>query len=1190
MNTTKSGALQATLRTFLSLTLVRIIRVAVFISIALWQLPAIAATYTNASTTFAWIDPSGHTKIGYNTAPYKFNGTGCGTTPPTLDDTISDVIPIGFTFLYGAANYTTLQIQSNGRLQFGNSTCGYGTQNIGPPQTYPYVYPDASMNSTMKVFGVDLDPTNKADLPTYPTNCNSYANCYVSYASIGTAPNRQFVVTWKNVPEWVSASNTSGSFDLQVILNENGTFIYQYGNIVHGGTGTAQIGWQLSSTDYGVLSFGASSEPPPNTAILFYVPSANPLAEYRFEEGAWSSGGVGQVVDASGNGRPGMALGATQEISTGYVCRGASIPVNTSVATVDAIKTGVKFSDSGVNMLGQGSIMFWYKSNLAWNGGTAQAAQLLDATQVNGQWFSLTKTASGTLFFEVTDSSGAVRSVETVAQSFAAGTWVHIAVAWNFNASPAANSDYLQIFVNGGLPVISSFTSSGTMSASLDYVHIGDNPSGFTGTKGSVNSANGMVDELRLYNFELNQGQVLGESSKTHACPAFFIDHLELRHSSWSGISCTPGTMTVVACTNSTCSTLYSSGVVATLSATGAATIWDSTTGGSTIVIGASQSSTTKNFYTASGTATFGVVGTGVPVAEANVKKCNGISGSCVWTSANDGLLLTVPNSGVITGAKPTAVLVQGVHSSGPTPGAACAPISGLAGVGLKVWSSAIIPASFASTSLSSGVTVGGSPQVANSSGGSYVYTPSSLPASTNVTGLSFDSNAMTTLWLKHMDTGQFNLSATLNAAATSTTPALTLSGTTSAKSIPVGFGIAASTVTASSTTQTSCASGPSVSCDTSSGANAKVAAAGSTFSSTMTAALWTSDIDNELSDNPVAPSFASSITLAPLLMAPSGGSLGAISTISTTLTAGTNTIANQSWSQVGTMRISASGTYLGQTITGQSAVLGRFSPHHLETVVNTQGCGTFTYSGQPITLATVKAMDGTSTITPNYNGAFAHLVTLSDGNGSTAGNFISNTIAAASFAAGSATASPVFTFTIPQTAPITLSLRASDGESSSSGFTEGSAVIRSGRLRLQNVYGSELLALPVPLESQYWNGSSYIRNQQDSCTTLAASSIALSNYRNNLSACETQIGYSSGSGAFSNGVSNYLRLTKPGAGNNGSVDLTLNLNSASGGTCISSTASAATAANIPWFGTNPVSRATFGIYKTPIIYMRENF
>jgi len=149
---------------------------------------------------------------------------------------------------------------------------------------------------------------------------------------------------------------------------------------------------------------------------------------------------------------------------------------------------------------------------------------------------------------------------------------------------------------------------------------------------------------------------------------------------------------------------------------------------------------------------------------------------------------------------------------------------------------------------------------------------------------------------------------------------------------------------------------------------------------------------------------------------------------------------------------------------------------------------------------------------------------------------------------------------------------------------------IRYGKLFIPNVYGSELLPLAVPIEAKYWNGTSYIRNQQDSCTTLPAASIAMSNYRNNLTACETQLGYSSGSGALINGVSKTLRLTKPGAGNNGTVDLTLNLTSASGNTCNSATESTATVASTPWFGTNPVSRATFGIYKTPIIYLRENF
>ena len=123
-----------------------------------------AATYTSASTPYSWVDPGGHAKIGHNTSPYKFTSAGCGSAPPTLDDAISGLIPIGFSFVFGGSTYTQLRVQTNGRVQFNNTTCGYGTDGIGPPQTYPYGYPDAAMNTTMKVFGVDLDPTNAAYL------------------------------------------------------------------------------------------------------------------------------------------------------------------------------------------------------------------------------------------------------------------------------------------------------------------------------------------------------------------------------------------------------------------------------------------------------------------------------------------------------------------------------------------------------------------------------------------------------------------------------------------------------------------------------------------------------------------------------------------------------------------------------------------------------------------------------------------------------------------------------------------------------------------------------------------------------------------------------------------------------------------------------------------------------------------
>ncbi len=164
-----------------------------------------------------------------------------------------------------------------------------------------------------------------------------------------------------------------------------------------------------------------------------------------------------------------------------------------------------------------------------------------------------------------------------------------------------------------------------------------------------------------------------------------------------------------------------------------------------------------------------------------------------------------------------------------------------------------------------------------------------------------------------------------------------------------------------------------------------------------------------------------------------------------------------------------------------------------------------------------------------------------------------------------------------------------------------GRTAVRFGRLKLNNAFGSELLDLPIPAEAQYWNGTVFVTNTADNCTVISATNIAMGNYLPNLSACETAISIS---GRLSAGKSN-LKLVKPGAGNNGSVDLTVNLGiTATGQTCVAplpATQQAAVAANQSylqgkWTGTsynqNPHARATFGVYKNAneFIYMREMY
>jgi hypothetical protein len=502
------------------------------IFLGLWLPAAQAVTYANSSYTFNWIDPSSHTKVGPNTSTYYFaraNGISCNSTEPITDDTLSNAIPIGFTFNYGGLPFTKLYIMTNGRLQFGNTYCGYGS----PVQAFPY--PDTNMNYTMRIYGNDLDPTTKADKSTYNTPCLSISTCYISFATIGTAPNRSFVVTWNNVPEWGANSTPLGSYSLQVILQENGEFIYQYGSVTAGpNVSTGQVGWQVSTTDYEAPKTGF---PASNSAIKFYIPQ--PVAEYRMEQTSWSSA-AGQVIDTSGNGRHASVIGSAQTTASGKVCRAANIPSNANANSIDAIDTGIAMPTT---VGGAGTITFWYKANSAWTGASVKDAQLLDATTVNNQWFYLIRRSNGDLRFVVTDNGGNVRAVETSAQSVAASTWKHIAVSWNFNALVASNSDHLRIYLDGALLTESAFTTSSTISSTIGTLYIGDNRSSNIDSTGTGRSADGAIDEFRVYNYEGGTALVqrdfqLGGSG----C----LSHYAISHSG-TGSTCAQTTVTVTA-------------------------------------------------------------------------------------------------------------------------------------------------------------------------------------------------------------------------------------------------------------------------------------------------------------------------------------------------------------------------------------------------------------------------------------------------------------------------------------------------------------------------------------------------------------------------------------------------------------------------------------------------------------------
>jgi len=163
------------------------------------------------------------------------------------------------------------------------------------------------------------------------------------------------------------------------------------------------------------------------------------------------------------------------------------------------------------------------------------------------------------------------------------------------------------------------------------------------------------------------------------------------------------------------------------------------------------------------------------------------------------------------------------------------------------------------------------------------------------------------------------------------------------------------------------------------------------------------------------------------------------------------------------------------------------------------------------------------------------------------------------------------------------------------------------GRLRLLNAYGSERLALPLVWETQYWDGQMFIRNSQDNCTSLSAANIALSNYQSPPKPGGTTLSSSNLSsvtvGAINAGRGTItLAPTQPAIG---SVDLVANLGRRDlpgppvPPNCPDLSYGASTSAGLAylsgqWCGAandrDPTARASFGVYKSPLIYRRENY
>jgi len=166
----------------------------------------------------------------------------------------------------------------------------------------------------------------------------------------------------------------------------------------------------------------------------------------------------------------------------------------------------------------------------------------------------------------------------------------------------------------------------------------------------------------------------------------------------------------------------------------------------------------------------------------------------------------------------------------------------------------------------------------------------------------------------------------------------------------------------------------------------------------------------------------------------------------------------------------------------------------------------------------------------------------------------------------------------------------------------------RFGRLWLGNACGSDKRDLTIPFRAEYWNGSVFITNSDDSLTSIAQANIGLGNHQPagfDGSVNLTHIP----AGPFSvvSGLGSFSLLKPTGTPAAGSVDAVFGLGSATTTNTsfnFSAAQPPAAGANQPylrskWYGAaydrDPVGRAAFGIYcgggsgKGPV-YIRESY
>lgn len=586
------------------------------------------------------------------------------------------------------------------------------------------------------------------------------------------------------------------------------------------------------------------------------------------------------------------------------------------------------------------------------------------------------------------------------------------------------------------------------------------------------------------------------------------IDHFEFDHTG-QGLTCNPETVTIRACANASCSQFFTDPLTATLLPESASEgIW---VGGNQVSFsgGTAQLQLRRN---TPGVVTLGVKGSNPTTKPLSKTLCRVGSGSlsenaCSLTFADSGFIFDVPDK---LANKPINVLVKAVKKSDVTQ--QCVPSFQSQTKTLNFWSSYQTPSAPISPEA---VTINNTA----------IGTSSASPTAVN---LVFDTNGQASIAVNYPDAGKLQLDAKY--VGSGNEQDLVMIGSDQFVSVPAGLCVKPVDASAS------CPSA-NMSCNA-------YRKAGQSFSMTVQAMAWEKDGDTDFcTANLPTPNFIDTqMKLTSKVVAPSiasgghDGVLGVASYSHSAQATNLNTISNQTISEVGVFRIAALATpnYLGTASSlnipiGYSANIGRFVPDRffVSNVSVIPACGGFSYMDQlfPMSMK-LSALNIAGDITKNYFPPFslatAKLVGENNNNGVDLQSRLSALpIKAESWSQGEATVDGTYLANFSRVTPNVATNLYQDGpfelldigvqlmdndphpnsiysyvaspdmDAASTGTCTNcnakkisTQILRHGRVVMDNTYGPETEILRMPTRAEYWNGSSWVLNTNDSCTT----------------------------------------------------------------------------------------------------------